>query len=526
MEDKNNNLEMEDIVGNSFVRTFGSSGKCRSASGSFEYLIVLSDYEGRIYTKELGLEMYIDIIYRGISIPQSVGFKKFKENKSLYSKEDIYDLLIEKLGSLEAVYKEANKRVKTYYVGLMSFCFCTVLSNKPITLTQTGRLIVDCLKENSDRSKKVISCILTTVLCKMQQNCFNNVSPYKRKMGNKKSPFPFLLALLKEVEYIGGTDYIVLSGWHNSNVKACAGVINEIRSLGIENKSKVVPYVMDICDIKQDKVYKYSNTESDNTEDNIIKVFTDNLNNFYIETGLVKLSNDGYLYLNYNEMETIDYIIDTYLNVPSYSSYEEQVKSLLEIDKKFYIDVIEKLEILEKFKSLSEITSFDEIKEKIYSDMSCVENHKKPAYFEYNINLLLQKLCSSDTSEPHYSLSSDCEPIAFAGGNQCDFIMKNSKLDMLGEVTLLSRDKEQIERELDSITNHAIEYANNNDKDCFMLFVAPVINDKMKYLIKGFNLMPYKCKILALSLDELYEIVDKLNLENRKITIEDIYKFI
>ena len=159
MEDKNNNLEMEDIVGNSFVRTFGSSGKCRSASGSFEYLIVLSDYEGRIYTKELGLEMYIDIIYRGISIPQSVGFKKFKENKSLYSKEDIYDLLIEKLGSLEAVYKEANKRVKTYYVGLMSFCFCTVLSNKPITLTQTGRLIVDCLKENSDRSKKVISCI-------------------------------------------------------------------------------------------------------------------------------------------------------------------------------------------------------------------------------------------------------------------------------------------------------------------------------------------------------------------------------
>ena len=512
-----------------FASSLNTSGLCRKAMGSYEYLKLLENFEGRIYDETIALEMYIMIISSRISVPDNAVFKEYKADiNGIYSNEDIYNLLLRIYETDKGVKKNAINRVKSYFIGHNRLGFCVVERGKVLKLTKTGRMIVNSLKEDNDSSLVTRRGVLLNALVKYPQNAFDFDNKQRRKMENKKVLLPFILAVLKQVDYISTRDIPIISGWYNSNVDACAKVILERRKEETYSKSSSILFIMDLADMDSNSVFKFTKTKREESEKNIIDAFTRNWYDFFENTGLVKVEKERKsvrLYLNKAEIPLIDYVIANYLEKASeYQSYEEQIDNLLELDSYFFNKSVEDMTVSEKLKYKAENLSLDEIKLGIESAVKG-KNSDPATYFEYYLALFIQKYCTKDIIVPGFSVTKDGDALYHAGSGKFDFVVENYKRNMYVEVTLISDDSGQTNRELDSITRHATKAAKEQGEKerPFMLFIAPKIGEMMLEYIQVYNNRKKGCPIIPLTVDDLYSFFDSLKHLGEKLTVDDIY---
>lgn len=529
----------------SFARTIGNTGT-RKMSGMILFLQFLEKYDGRTYDKELAYEMFIDMVMSCVYLPRSYFFSEYKKNRefNIYSKDEIVNKLNETFVVNNKDYKDlydyANSRVKTFYVGLMNLALCRVLSNKPIEITKMGRSLLDCIKikemeerefgGQSEENEKIYRAILLTIFCKLPQDAFSESHPNVRKMGNKKRIFPFLIGLLTQLETISNRETLIVSAWPNSDVRDCVSFIQNFRVNPYYGKSTLIEHLIEKFNLDKEVIYKNkNNTSKEDIEKNLIEVFKNQLIPFFCETGLININSDGSIYLNYNEISTINYIIDTYLFLDSYESYEEQFNDMQIIDKTFLNMSCNDFKKSDSIKNYAAIHTIDELKNKVLSEMRLPS--KAGDSFELNVNLLLQKLCPSAVSRPNYTFDEKMEIRHHAPSGKSDFTMHSEEYALSCEVSLKSRDRDQIRDELESIIRHIEEVYRNNNGKAFGLFIAPKLGENYTMFIDSYNVFnslrknSTDVKILVLSLDELFKMIDLLSKKYKEVTIDILYDY-
>ena len=328
---------LETLPNYGFTSSLNTSGACRKAMGSFQYLKLLEGYEGRIFDEDVAIEMYVEIISSRISVPIHDVFKAYRKNKSMfYTNEEIYARLVEMYGS--DVDKAVFERVGSYFIGHNNLGLSIVKNGKTMRLTKTGRMIVDSLRADEEQTKAICKGVLLNAMCKYPQNAFD-AKKLKRKVANNKVVFPFMLSVLQKVGYISKVDIPILSAWPTSNADACAKVILERRDKGYTVSGNIM-FMINLIDMNSDSVFKFEETKREESEKNIIEAFTRNWFDFYETTNLVKVIGKGdsiKIILNEEEEELIKYVIHQYSNSAlNYNSYTEQFNALQVLDSYFF----------------------------------------------------------------------------------------------------------------------------------------------------------------------------------------------
>lgn len=487
-----------------------------------DFLRCLAEHNGEILTNSLIDTIVADLIKAKIYCPMYVKRQPllrdiYNNDLSTFSDAQVREII----ENSPQEHKEAGfdkgwpSRFDTWYKLAMEFGFVYYAMGEPISISETGFMLIEATAEEHINGAKIQSIFLNTMV-KYQTN-----NPF-RKISNDNVPLVLLLEVIKkfreENEDFKGISRQELSFficWPNNDADALYRKIKQFRhAYGVSNYTDELIYneCLDILGYgTDDKNYvKIDKVTGEAVDEYIRKMRI---------TGVISLRGGG-RFLDWNTLEQhkIDYILD------HYSWYQQY------FDTKQYYDYMSKIDprliIAEEALNMSEIDKLRQAtlasyakkysREYIFNELKILggrntESHDElfkfipaPARFEFLTSIMLVQNFTSLKVKPNYPIDDEGIPTSTAAGGMGDIECEDSKKELV-EVTLI-QGRRQVEGEMLPITRHLSELQKTTGKECVALFVAPTIYPDAKRYVEWVNFNEH-LRIVNFDIDELIDEV-------------------
>lgn len=530
-----------------------TSGKSRKHDTILEYLPVLDDFQGLVVTEEVAENLFYTLISLREKGYNPTFLKSYKPELETLSYEEVKEIMDEKY-RVDKKYMKPLSRLETLFISLKRLGFCEFKKGEIIRLTELGcqmlknfNIYNDINSSIDDRNeaKRRLICLYRNCFSKLVQEDDENLFSKFCTLNNKVI-VPFLLAVIKELGYVGHRDLIVVSFWPNNNVISCCNKIRQLR--GEKEKytlEGVVNEMISFLDIDRNLVFKKAKNPNKQREkdketiNNIPAVFYNNYFDFLNFAEWIYKDDKGHLILNENEMDSINYVIDKYSNlVDEVDSWEEYKKIMGRIDQNLMEKPVSMYSDNDKFNKQCDTWTFEELfleAERINGKKGLERNNKFEASLkdfeiaEFVFPALLNKVIFNDNVMPNFSISEKGMIVGHAGAFKPDSVVLSYNRDMLLEVTL-STDKGYLRRkEWPGVSSHLEDYeiSRKNDKEpTFSLFIIPKRLEDIDY---NFSREIYNYvkdsetvnKIIPITISEFLIFVKKI--KDKRYTVDDIF---
>jgi len=479
------------IMAKSKFKPLSFSTTMRNPERIGKFLNCVLPYENQILTNDVINGIIYNIISKKIYITnyEKIKYKGINEEDDIIlSREEVHDILI----NSPQKHKEAgfesgwSSRFATWFSFSQELGFITYEMNKPITISQTGHMLIDALNEETPNNEKIANIFLNAMIK------YHTNNPYKKNL-NSNIPLVLLLNVLKLLK--------------EDQEENGAGVFRKELSLFIcwpdDDANKLYQTIKEIR-----KVYHYSYSDDFMYEKCLNILNSDNTVYFkkekicgeaideYIRkmriTGIISLRGNGrFLDFNNLEIEKINYILENYKNVKSFESKEEYSNYIGQIDNNILeIETNPKIDIrtlrLKKLNEIADTYSKETINNELrivckkrYSSDPLFKYIDEPARLEFLTSVALIQNFTGLQVEPNYVIDDEGLPTSTAGGGVPDILCRDTEYDNLVEVTLMCGRSDQVNNEIIPIRRHLLKLRDENNKS-FAIFLAPIIHEDTK----------------------------------------------
>lgn len=438
-----------------------------------DFLAVFSQYEKEVLTIDIIEKVTKKLIQKGLYRPTRVSTEvknKWKMGIELPEIETEQVFTDNPQSHKEAGFDKGwASRFDTWFKISKELGFVYYWQNEKIEFSESAKMLLD--KEKPENEQIVFA----NAFAKYYRN-----NPFRRILNNN-TPLVLLLQviqLLNNDKDFNGTgisriEIPILLCWKNSNANLLYKKIKKLRKDFRYSPSSET--ILDIC---------YSLIDDTKRDDTSILVdYPDDFIRKMRLTGLITLRGAGrFIDINTNEIETVNYILQTY-------SLEKQ----FETEKEFYnyISIVD-FELVSKLSiyvapirtSNKELEKWVEYYqwEKIKSEMLNLSQNKsskddilkiieRPLRLEFLTALAIQCKLPKVTIKPNFLSDDEGLPTSFAPGGNPDIECYENKDTALVEVTLLTGTQQHI-RESYSIQRHLEEFKTKNENS-YLIFISP-----------------------------------------------------
>jgi len=485
----------------------------------------LLPYEGKLLSNETIKHIVIGWIIKKMIRTDTVN-KEYQEFREIYLNSD-KSFSIEQA---EFIYEYQEKNTKghkdagfdkgwptrfnTYMLLPMEFGFVYYEMNKPIEISETGKLLVKSYQESTEEQTEDLSItktedIFLNALAKYQTN-----NPFRRNLI-ENAPFVLFLRTVKVLHdnyewdksgiYRNEIPFVIC--WPNDDAISLAKFINDFRFTHGKTSSDEIVYETCLKLLSSDNRTRFKFKQ-------IVKEGVDDIIRKLRVTGVVSLRGNGRLVdINRFEEDRVNYVINNYEKYISYTDAKEYYlymgtidNILIETHTVVASDDISSArqrnlvswsnqmlpsDIVKEFRSLTSING---------SQHPVLKYISAPTRFEFLMSVALKKKYPDLDVKPNYPVDDEGMPTSTARGGVGDIEVYGKKVDVLVEVTLM-RNKSQSVNEIPGITRHMIEFKDNKTKLAYSLFVAPSIHPDTNYMI-GYSKSSSDVDIYPLTIDE------------------------
>lgn len=345
-----------------------------------QFISILSQYEGKVLTSDIALELEADIIRKKIfeptvstlgnyvayynkkfffkakdqslNAPQRVRylFKKWFENeKDNCSKEEIIYLLENTITQ----HKEAGwlggweSRLHTQFNFLNELGLVFVSKNKPIKISEVGRLMISNYLSGDKKEEYNSSAEESAFLMVFSKYQTNNLF---RSNTVKINFFYLVLSVINELKTtynrsglaINDLPFVIV--WHNNDYKTLSKIINEFREKFGYNTSKELVYEHVMSFLNEENQIKNTLVKADKefikekgTDYKIDKITRETPDEIVRKLRLTRLvsfrGNARFLDINPDEKEKVDFILNTYAKNMTFSNENDYFNYMGSIDE-------------------------------------------------------------------------------------------------------------------------------------------------------------------------------------------------
>ena len=532
---------------------FNTSGKSRKHDTILEYLPSIYDNQGLILTEDVAEKMFYNLISLRDKGYNPEFLKGYKPELEVLSYEEVKEIMDEKYRT-DKKYMKPLSRLETLFISLKRLGFCKFKKGKIIKLTELGYQMlnnfniyndVNSSVEDKKEAKRRLICLYRNSLAKLVQEDDKELFS-KFTILNNKVIVPFLLAVIKELGYVGHRDLIVVSFWPDNNVISCCNKIRQLRKdIKKYTLNGVVEEMISFLEIDRNLVFKEAKNPNKQAEkdketiNNIPAVFYNNFFDFLNFAEWVYKDDKGHLILNENEMESINYVISKYSNlVQELNSWEEYNELMGKIDQNLMEKPVSMYSNNDRFNKQCDSWTFEELileAERLNGNKEIVRNKKLDVSLkdfeiaEFIFPMLLNKVILNANVLPNFSMSGNGMIVGHAGAFKPDSVILGYNRDMLLEITLSTDNGYLRRKEWPGVSLHLEDYEKNrkNDKEpTFSLFIIP---KNLEEIDENFSREIYNYikdsktvnKIIPITIKEFLDYIKKI--ESRKYGVDDIF---
>ena len=484
-----------------------------------DFLTVLKNYDGKILTNSIILEIVKELIKSGFY--ETVYMKK---NSNIKNKLTMVETLTEE--ELEQIiknspqeHKEAGfdkgwpSRFDTWYRLAKELGFVYYEFGKPIEFSKTGLMLVDIKHPEFEQQ------VFLNAFVKYQRN-----NPFKRVL-NENAPLILLLQVIKKLNedkrYNGKgitlKEVPIVLCWKDNDSEALYTQIVKIREEYRYNPSGEV--ILDVCD-KQT-----GGRHSSNKDKTILQEYPDEFLRKMRLTGLITIRGFGkFIDLNSKEINKTNYAIEKYSNYKKFSTERKYFEYMSSIDAELISPEIERPINIEIERKLlvkwAEHYKWGKIKEELIT-LSTNKSSKDltlrlipgPLRLEFLVTLAIVVKYPKVNVKPNYISDDEGLPSSHAPGGKPDIECEELRKYILVEVTLLTGTAQTI-REMPAIARHLKEKIQQKNR-AISLFISPIVYED-SVLFSEFIKHTYKRKIFPVSIPEFVSNLEK----TKKLYIE------
>ena len=484
-----------------------------------DFLSCIAPFEGQVLTNEIIQTVAETLIKRKLYKPMYIN--RMPHLKKIFDSEhDFTDCEVEEImRNSPQKHKEAGfergwpSRFDTWYKLPMEFGFVYYEMGNRISISTTGRMLIEAYKEEPVNSEKIQS-IFLNALMKYQTN-----NPF-RKNANDCSPLVLLLQVIKllkdDPEENGAgvfrNELPIVICWSNRDAYALYLKIKELRKQHGFTYGEEIVY--EIClkilgAEERRKRFKISHITGEAVDEFIRKIRI---------TGVISLRGNGqFIDFNSFELKKINYILEnykayeTYLSKLTYFGYmgtlDPNIISITaSVDKEAATDV--KIAALnswaKKYSKEEIIQELNIVCSRGESRNDILRIIEKPTRLEFLISITLKQHFAELNVRPNYKIDDEGLPTFTAPGGMADIECYDKDIISLVEVTLM-RARNQAANEMPAITRHLQEAIKQAPTwTLFSILIAPSIHTDTKYMA-GYSKHQYGVDILTLTVNEFIE---------------------
>lgn len=486
------------------------------------FLRCLAKHNGEILTNNLIYKIVAELVKDKLYCPMYVKQQPLLRN--IYNNElsTFSDAQVEEIiEHSPQKHKEVGfdegwpSRFDTWYKLAMEFGFVYYAMNEPISISETGFMLIEATGMDDTNDAKIQSIFLNT-MAKYQTN-----NPF-RKISNDNVPLILLLEVIKkfreenqDFKGISRQELSFFICWPNSDADALYKKIKHFRQLyGVSKYTDELIYneCLDILGYgaKDKKYVKIDKVTGEAVDEYIRKMRI---------TGVISLRGGG-RFLDWNTLEQykINYVLEHYTWYQQYSDTKQYYDYMSKIDPRLIIaeEVLDISEI-DKLRQTT-LTNYAEnySREYIFNELKILgsrnaESHDElfkfipaPARFEFLTSIMLVQNFNSLKVRPNYPIDDEGIPTSTAAGGMGDIECEDDKKELV-EVTLI-QGRRQVEGEMLPITRHLSELQKTTSKECVALFVAPTIYPDAKRYVEWVNFNEH-LRIVNFDIDKLVDDV-------------------
>lgn len=472
-----------------------------------DFMYILKKFDGVILNEESVKQIETSLfkigLYRPNIIPNSVKEKWSYSKKgelSLYVITDeealeIYNSNDPNTNNAIKGHKEAGfpkgwaSRFDTQFKLMKVLGFVYYQWNAPIQFSETGNYLANTIsikiEQNGTISRKIENPKNEQVAFLHAFSKQQRSNPFIREL-NDNIPLILLLQVIKKLNSdsnfnskgISYKEIPLVIFWKNNNSEELYQRIKKLREDFAYNPANEV--IHDIC------VNEILGGYHDFKLKSIISEYPDEFIRKMRLTGLISFRGAGrFIDINYNEEQTIEYIIDKYSKYSKYSSERDYFQYMASIDKDLFDKVSKDIDLNHASLKLNSIIN-DYTWSDIKVELNCLQKKKvskhnvlkfisAPARLEFLTALAIKSKRPNVIVIPNYPCDDEGIPTSTAGGNRGDIECIEDENIILVEVTM-SEGANQTKMEVWPISRHLTNFENeykNNNSQC--IFVAPSI---------------------------------------------------
>jgi len=501
------------------------------------FLKCVFPYEGKILTHKIIMQIMKSAIRTKIYKPLYISRNPLLNAISLDENSTFSDSQIEEIiANSPQNHKEAgfeagwDSRFDTYFKLPKEYGFLFYQMNAPISISTSGRMIVEALNETPVNNEKITNVFLNS-MAKYQSN-----NPF-RKNANSNIPLLLLLRVLNKLNQdktekqrgIYKQELSLFICWSDNDADSLYKKIKEIRTnVGFRYSDE---YMWEIClnlldaNESQQNRFKSSQICGELVDEYIRKMRT---------TGLLSLRGNGrFLDFNHFEDAKIKYILDNYGQVKDFANQEEYYRYVGEIDPKI-LEFSPPKEAESSALRQATLRKFaDEYSnEKVTAELCLLAEKKnsadpvlkyinQPVRLEFLIAVFLLQRFQSLRVSPNYTIDDEGLPVGTAPGLKADIECYDADSDSIIETTLMFGRSDQINNEMIPITRHLKLYKANSLKTyIFAIFIAPLVHEDVRQYVAwekfrdDLDILAYSIKEFIEAASQTVEISDLLQVTN------------
>lgn len=495
------------------------------------FLNCILPYEGHVLTSDIIHEVAVNLIMAKLYYTEKYEMK-VPEYKRIYKNDDLSftrEQVEDIIANSPQDHKEAgfekgwDSRFDTWYKLPMEFGFIYYEMGKPITISQTGHMLIDAFNEVPANDIKIQNVFLNALMKYQTGNPF-------RKNANDNVPLVLLLQVIKFLKDdpdendagILRDELSLIICWPDKDSESLYKKIKELRAQYGYNYSDEVIY--DEClqllgaGVDKKKRFKIEQITGEAVDEFIRKMRI---------TGIISLRGNGrFLDFNQFEVDKINYILENYSTYTHYASKEEYFRYMGSVDAHILTTTTVQEENIDdvRTRTLNEwATSYD--KQEIFNELliACGKRGNKgesrnpvlriidkPTRFEFLTSIALKQNFEGLKVCPNYHVDDEGLPTFTASGGFADIECYDTDCNLLVEVTLITA-RTQATMEMPAITRHLQEAVDKYpNKIVFSILVAPTIHADTKYMA-GYSKYQYNVDILTFTTEEFVNVIDKSN---------------
>lgn len=505
-------------------------------------LNVFQNYNGRVLTNELTVEIIGDLIKYGLYRPMIIS-EDVKEKWSSTKKGEYSDILLtnrevqEVLNNNPQHHKEAGfdrgwpSRFATYFDFAKELGFVYFWPGEPIEFSEIGLRLANSIEVTEEGENILVSephpefeqQAFLHALAKYQRN-----NPFIRVL-NSNVPLILLLQTIQKLNSdpnfngagISKLEIPLVLYWKDNDAERLYRRIKKLR-----REHGYDPSWETITEICRDEIMNGEDVVR--TDKSIMVDYPDEFIRKMRLTSLISLRGGGrFIDINTTEINKVNYVLETYSDYPTFETEKEYFDYMAELDENLISIESEPLTIDQNDEQLIKWVkyySWDTIKKEL-SGLSARRNSNDdvlkllshPIRLEFLTSLAIKSKFRDLKIIPNYPTDDEGIPTSTAGGqgNQGDIECYEGNNGILVEVTM-SGGRTQTMMEVWPIERHLSEFSGKVAENSMCHFIAPNIYvdtvSQIEYVRdkRGYHISPRTIDEFIAYLEESEELYERL----------------